>query len=206
MVERFLLSPDSPNYPAVLKSELYWKPPKELIAIGNANLLPFRKLGFFCSSQCPGNAIVRTYDLVKGFSHDGLVIIGGFHSPIEAECLRLLLRGKSGAIICPARSIETMRIPSAWKSALEANRLLILSPFPSNQPRMTRELAEYRNEFVAALADAIFIAHAAPASQTEAFAHKIAAWEKPLYTIDVPANRGLIELGARPGEKIQEVT
>ena len=47
------------------------------------------------------------------------------------------------------------------------------------------------------LAQQIFIAHAAPGSETEAFAHKLAATGKSLLTLDGPANANLVGLGAR---------
>jgi len=46
---------------------------------------------------------------------DGVTVISGFHTPVEKECLRILLRGSQPVIICPARSIEGMRIPPTWK-------------------------------------------------------------------------------------------
>jgi hypothetical protein len=50
----------------------------------------------------------------------GIPIIGGFHSPMEKECLDLLLRGQQPIVICPARSIQGMRIcgfpqPGDWR-------------------------------------------------------------------------------------------
>jgi len=55
----------------------------------------------------------------------------------------------------------------------------------------------FRNRFVAALANAVLIAHARPGSKTEALAREVIGWGKPVYTLDHPANRNLLELGAR---------
>lgn len=181
-------------------------PPEFLTYLGNIDLLHTTCIGLFCSRQCPGNVILRLYDWMndwakKDWTKSNSAIVGGFHSPMEDECLRLLLRGKAGVILCHARSIETLRVPSRFKPALEEGRMLLLSPFSGQERRMTRDLAERRNEFVAALADAILIAHAAPGSKTESFARRIATWGKPLYTIDVPDNRNSIELGAKSIEQ-----
>ena len=62
-------------------------------------------------------------------------LIGGFHSPMEKECLDLLLRGSRPIIICPARSIDRMRIPKPWKAPLADGRLLVMSPFLDHRPR-----------------------------------------------------------------------
>lgn len=43
----------------------------------------------------------------------GVTVIGEFHSPMEKECLNILLRGSQPIIVCPARSLENMRIKPA---------------------------------------------------------------------------------------------
>jgi predicted Rossmann fold nucleotide-binding protein DprA/Smf involved in DNA uptake len=57
--------------------------------------------------------------------------------------------------------------------AFDAGRLLILSPFPPKDKRITATRAQNRNRFVGALADRIFIPHAAPNSRTLAFANEM---------------------------------
>jgi predicted Rossmann fold nucleotide-binding protein DprA/Smf involved in DNA uptake len=64
--------------------------------------------------------------------------------------------------------------------AFDAGRLLILSPFPPKDKRITVTLAEARNRFVGALADRIFVPHAAPNSQTLALLKTFRADGKPL--------------------------
>ena len=49
---------------------------------------------------------------------------------------------------------------------------------------------------MADLAQRVFIAHAAPGSKTEAFAHKLADTGKPLLTLDSLSNANLVEMGA----------
>ena len=126
----------------------------------------------------------------------GVPVIGGFQTPMEKECLHLLLRGSQPVVVCPARSIHKMRIPRDWRDPLKDGRMLVLSPFPSSQRRPTAELAAQRNELVAKLARRVFIAHAAPSGKTEAFAHRLAASGKPLLTLDSPANANLVRMGA----------
>src|SRR6266487_2537343 len=76
----------------------------------------------------------------------------GFHSPIEKECLALLLRGAQPIVICLARNIERMRVPAVWRQPIADGRLLVLSPFAAPVNRATTKLTKVRNEFVAALA------------------------------------------------------
>ena len=164
---------------------------------GNLSLLDEPLTALFCSNRCPGDLILKTYDLARALRDAGVPVIGGFQTPMERECLRLLLRGSQPVVVCPARGIDNMRIPREWRPALDEDRLLVLSPFPATVRRPTAELAAQRNNLVADLAQRVFIAHAAPGSKTEAFARKLAESGKPLLTLDSPANANLVEMGAQ---------
>lgn len=106
----------------------------------------------------------------------GLTVISGFHSPIERECLQILLRGKQPIIICPARAIDEMRVPKEMRQAFDSERVLFLSPFREQPERVTKESARRRNEVVAALADAAYIAHTEPGCGTARIALMLDAW------------------------------
>ena len=114
--------------------------------------------------------ILTTYDQAAKWRDAGRCIISGFHSPVEKECLQILLRGSPPIIICPARSLENMRLPSDWKKPLADGRLLILSCFTTTQNRVTTALATRRNELVAVLADEVWFAHITPGGQMERLA------------------------------------
>jgi len=75
-------------------------------------LLKKTKLALFCSKKCPGQKILKAFDFARNLRDGQKTVISGFHSPIEKECLRILLRGKQPIIICPARSLEKMRVPA----------------------------------------------------------------------------------------------
>ena len=168
----------------------------EVNSKGNLSLLDEPLTALFCSNRCPGDLILKTYDLARAMRDTGIPVIGGYQTPMERECLRLLLRGKQPVVICPARGIDNMLIPRGWRPALDDGRLLVMSPFPATARRPTAELAAQRNDLVADLAAQIFIAHAAPGSKTEAFARKLAACGKALLTLDSPVNENLVEMGA----------
>lgn len=192
------------NYPKRLKKYLKTETPETIWVRGNINLLPGQNTSLngdlwalFCSRKCPGELILKTHDLAQTFKERGIPTIGGYHSPIEQECLRVLLRGVQPILLCPARSIEKMRLKPAWKDALTDERLLILSTFESRHNRSTAALANRRNAFVAALADKICIAHAAEDSKTLEFAQMLLTWGKPVFTFETPANDALFQLGAQ---------
>jgi predicted Rossmann fold nucleotide-binding protein DprA/Smf involved in DNA uptake len=167
-------------------------------ALGSSELLDNVKLGLFCSIHCPGKLIVQTYALVRDLRDAGVTLVGGFHSPMEQECLRLVLRGGSPVIVCPARCVEDMRLQPEWKAPLQAGRLLLISPFAAHIRRVTRETAMSRNDFVASLADVLLVAYADPGGSTERLCRAALHRGKRVVTFGVPENQHLVELGAQP--------
>ncbi|TRZ86741.1 hypothetical protein D4R89_10635 [bacterium] len=185
-------------YPGSLPTFLGKKAPKRIYALGDLDILREAALGLFCSVKCPGNLILKTYDLARELRDAGVTVMSGFHSPMEKECLALLLRGKQPVIWCPARRLAATRIPKEYAKPLSDGRLLMLSSFETNVKQATVEIAGLRNDFVAALADRIFVAYAVPGGKTETFCRRILEWRKPLFTFESPDNAGLLGIGARP--------
>jgi len=167
------------------------------LSLGDPRILKDRKMALFCSVKCPGEPIVQAYDLARTLRDAGVTVIGGFQSPIEKDCLELLLCGTQQLIICPARSIQGMRLPAMWKSAIRSGRLLLLSAFEESFRRPTAELSEKRNELVANLADQILFVYSFPGGKTEALAKKVISQGKPVLTLDSKENANLVALGAK---------
>jgi len=71
------------NYMNLLESVV------SLQEIGNRAILNKEKLALFCSVKCLGDIILKTYDLAKILRDKGIVVISGFRSPMEKECLRI---------------------------------------------------------------------------------------------------------------------
>lgn len=164
-------------------------------ALGNLDILNVPLIGFFCSVKCPGNVILRAYDLIRALRDARVPVIGGFQSPMEKECLDLLLRGEQPAVVCPARSIEKMRISKTWREALEQGRLLFLSPFESKHKRAAARLSEQRNHFVAMLANQLVVAHASESGKISALCNDRLGTGQNIYTLDLPENAHLMQRG-----------
>lgn len=169
----FKLSPDS--LPARLQHISNVFP--NIYALGDAQILESETTAFFCSTQCSGAAILRSFETARRWRDQKQTIIGGFHSPIEKEVFQILLKGNGKIVVCPARSLEKMCLPADWENALAQNRLLILSTL-TEKPRQSRDLAIQRNRFVAHLADRILVAHHAPGGSTEKLVTELAATGK----------------------------
>ncbi len=170
---------------------------QECRAVGKAGLLEEPKLALFCSIKCPGELILKLFDFAKELRDKGVGVISGFHAPMDKECFDILLRGKGPIVWCPARSIEKMRLKPSYQQAIEAGRLLILSPFPEGRGRISADRAELRNRFVVDLAERVFVAYAAPGGKTEALCREVVAAGKPLLTFESRHTENLRAIGAK---------
>ena len=178
------VSRESAEYPANVELFLGEESPTTVSMVGDADILTSdQKTALFCSSKCPGDAILKAYDLAQRLRTEGKTVISGFHSPMEKECLAILLRSPHPVIMCPARGLGNMRVRQEWKQPLADGRLLILSPFPPEMKRGTSADVTFRNRFVAALADEILIAHATKGGKIERLAKEIAAWGKSVRSV-----------------------
>ncbi len=182
--------------PEALRPYLGEHTPDRLSHLGNAGLLKLPLLAVLCSQQCPASLILQAYDLAGKLAQAGVAVIAGFHSPVEQEMLAVLLRGRQPVVVCPARGLEGMRLPAAWKTPLEQERLLLLSPFPAGLRRPTAETAAARNRLAGALARAIFVVHASPGGRLEKQCGEFISQGKPVLAFDHADNRRLLQMGA----------
>jgi len=61
------LSPGDLAFPSTLAEHLGDMAPKRIAAFGNLKILNSKTVALICSVKCPGNIILQTYDLAKGF-------------------------------------------------------------------------------------------------------------------------------------------
>lgn len=168
-----------PQYSAFLRKRLGEIAPNHLYALGSLAILSERKTALFCSVRCPGDRILAAYDAAQKLRDDGVTVVSGFHSPVEKECLRILLRGTQPVIMCLGRAFGKIRLSPEWRRALEGNRLLLLSPFEKRPTRLDKRSTAYRNEIVAALSDEVLIIHATPGGEIERISQLIERWGIP---------------------------
>jgi predicted Rossmann fold nucleotide-binding protein DprA/Smf involved in DNA uptake len=131
---------------------------------------------FFCSKKNPGATILKAFDQAAAWRDTGQGVISGFHSPLEQQCLEILLRGKQPVVVALARSLGVLRLPSVQRKAVDEGRLTIISPFSKGEKRVTAELAHERNRFVAALADEVIFAFVSPGGSLSRIADEATAW------------------------------
>jgi len=170
--------------------------PKISKSIGNSDILKEHKIAFLCSRKVPPQIVLKSYDWANNQRKAGNCIISGFHSQIEKDVLHYLLKDTQPIIVALARGLKK-RLESDFAKALANNRLLIITPFESSVTRVTQETANKRNEFMAELADEIFVAYAQPDGNVERLVLKWIRKGKKVSTFDVPENNALIAAGAK---------
>ncbi|MBM4386755.1 MAG: DNA-binding protein [Deltaproteobacteria bacterium] len=173
-----------PNCPQKLRNYLAAAGKEYVSAVGDINLVENELTALLCSVKCPGNSIIRTFDLARKLRDDGAAVISGFHSPMEKECLTILLRGSQPVVWCLARRLTSKKMRKEFSSAISEGRLLLLSPFDEKTKRSRKESAIIRNEFVVSLADKVIIAYLFPGGKTESFSRKVLESGKPLQILD----------------------
>ena len=171
---------NTPEYPASLLSFPGLDPPENIKYRGNKDLLGKPKAAIFCSNFCPAGLIIKSLDMAMEMRKKDITIISGFHSPVEQEILNILLRGKSPIILSPARSIENMRIKKKYKERIEKGKMLIISPFKAKNNRITTHNCLYRNRFVVALAEKVFVIHASKGGKLESLVRELKNLKKPV--------------------------
>jgi hypothetical protein len=134
---------------------------------GNASLLEAPVDALLCSKACPGSKIVEAMDLAQRWRAENRAVIGGFHTPVEKECLRIFLRGRQPIVICTARGIDPFQLPKEWCTKFQRNELLLVSCFDHIVRRPTRKTAEIRTRLVLDLASHHRIIYAAPGGLLE---------------------------------------
>lgn len=169
-----------------------------------------RPIAVVSSQQCPGALILRAHDLAQAWAQADINVIGGFHSPVEAEMLRVLLRGQGQLVVVAARGLSGMRVPKAWQAAMNADRLMIVSPFADAVRRTDTRIAYWRNLVVAQLAwelaGRVLVLHAAPESGTERMALDWLAAGREVWTLEQEANAVLLRAGARVWDESSTAT
>ena len=167
---------------------------QELNSIGKFELKSVHWTAFFCSVRCPGDIILKSYDLAQKWRAEGQAVIGGFHSPVEKEVLKIMLRSTAQVCIVLARGLPK-RIPAEFRKPIDEGRLVLVSPFEVKIKRATAESAMSRNSVIAALAEKIFVAYAASGSKTETLCRSISKLNKPSFTFSSPHTGDLINMG-----------
>ena len=140
--------------------------------LGNAVLMERPKVAFLSSRRVAPAAVMRCYDWATGMrggggtpggsagrlappgdgGHAGRVtlpcVVGGFQSALERDVLKLLLPAGGPSIVMVLARGMWRSVPMEYREAINAGRMLVVSPFSQGVVRVSKETAEKRNAFV----------------------------------------------------------
>lgn len=158
------MKPTPVTLPALCAQRVGTELAARIVGAGDTALLDELLLGLISSRECPGHVLLETLDRVPEWVKAGRVIISGFHSPLEQQVLRSLLRRNGRAVKVLARGMSTYRPTAEEREPLASGHLLVLSAFAPEVRRTTRATALARNRLVLALAAETVVPHVAAGS------------------------------------------
>lgn len=135
-----------------------------IVGVGETALLGEPLLGLIASRECPGQVLLETIDRAPEWVKAGRVIVSGFHSPLEQQVLRSVLRRKGRVVKVLARGMAEYRPQPEEREPLTAGRMLVITACSPEARRTTRETALARNRLVLTLSAEIVIPYVADGS------------------------------------------
>jgi hypothetical protein len=192
------IRPSDPDYPKCVSRRLGACAPSVLHVVGDGSFLGTIELALLCSVSCPGSVIIKTFDAIRDIRDAGIVVAGGFHSPMERDCLHFLLRGQQHVVLSPAHGIDNLCIGGDEQAALRDGRLIVVSVIEVDVLRATPEAAVRRNQFVSATADILLVPYAVAGGKVEREVQQAIARGQTVLTFDDNENSHLIVHGAIP--------
>ena len=133
---------------------------EDLQMLGNAALMERPKVAFLSSRKVAPAAVMRCYDWATGMRGGGGTpggsagrlappcVVGGFQSALERDVLKLLLPDGGPPIVMVLARGMWRSIPMEYREAINAGRMLVVSPFSQGVVRVSKETAEKRNGWI----------------------------------------------------------
>jgi predicted Rossmann fold nucleotide-binding protein DprA/Smf involved in DNA uptake len=128
----------------------------QIQTLGNTELLELPKTAFLSSRRVAPAAVMRCYDWTSEMRKSGRCVIGGFQSALERDVLKLLLPAGGPPIVMVLARGMWKTVPKAYREAIDAGRLLVVSPFSKSIKRVSHETAEARNRWILENCDEVF--------------------------------------------------
>ena len=128
---------------------------EDLQMLGNAALMQRPKVAFLSSRKVAPAAVMRCYDWATGMRGGGSAgrfappcVVGGFQSALERDVLKLLLPDGGPPIVMVLARGMWRSVPVEYREAINAGRMLVVSPFSQGVVRVSKETAEKRNGWI----------------------------------------------------------
>lgn len=186
------------NPPGGLESFFDGRPPK-LWCAGERRILNSRLLGIISARDADTDLAAKREQLLQQLvSLKEITFVGGWHSLMEKEALRILSRNSAPIIFCVAKSLQRFIPPADIEHRLKEGHALLLTHCSPKAKRISREASVRRNRLVMGLARALLILSAPEGSSSLELAKSALHHGKPVLTPEHGLNKQLLTAGAVP--------
>ncbi len=183
--------------PTTLQS-FFCKPPR-LWSFGEQTLLENKLIGVISARQIDSDLALKSSQLLKQLtSLQEVSFIGGWHSPLEEEALRVLSADLARIVVCVSKSLRRF-VPSApLENGIADHRALLLSHCSPKAKRISREASLRRNELVAGLALALLVLSGPEGTASFKLSKLALERGKTVLTLEHRMNEKLLASGGLP--------
>ena len=119
---------------------------------GKLELLDRKTIAFLSSRTIATDKVIACYDWATSLNAETDCVVSGFQSPIEQDVLHFLLKNRIPVIEVLARAMYK-QIPGELEEAYNDGKVLFVSI--SNNTRVNKATANFRNRYVVDLANEI---------------------------------------------------
>jgi predicted Rossmann fold nucleotide-binding protein DprA/Smf involved in DNA uptake len=189
-----------------LKSFFQGKPAK-LWGLGNPAILDRRLLGIISARQIDSDLALKSSQLLKQLAFlKEVSFIGGWHSPLEAEGLRILSLQPVPIVFCVPKGLNQFAPSVEVKNRVERGLALLLTHCGPKAKRISRDASLRRNKLVVELTATLLVLSAPEGSASLKLARSALRQGKPVHTLEHRLNEELLASGASPAtlDKIGE--
>jgi len=170
---------------------------RTLWGVGNAEILRCPLLALISSQQIERDLELTSLQLTQRLAASkNMSFIGGWHSQLEQECLRILLAEQATMVFCTSKALDRFKPSAELRQLVAQNKGLLLTHCTPSAKRISREASIRRNELVIGLAAALLVLSAPEGSASLNLARAALDAQKPVFTLDHHMNRKLLACGA----------
>lgn len=184
----------------------FTRKPRKLWCVGDPAILKRGVLGVISARKIDRGLASSTSELLRQLALlANFSFMGGWHSPLEEEALRILWVYPVRIIFCLPKDLRRFVPSPEIKNGISEGRLLLLTHCSPRAKRISRDASLRRNLLVAAASQGLLVLAAPAGSQSLKLAQKAISLGRSVFTAEHPMNEELLSSGALPAtvENIQ---
>lgn len=157
-------------------------------SLGAADLLQAKPVAIYCSRKVRAASVTECQEIVRGLAQRGVVLAGGWHSPLEKWLLRKTAPLKQSAFIYfLSKGIEHFRPDEMTEQLLQQRRIVVLAKRLRGK-RISRAMVEERDIWMRKLIQKYLFCFVDPAGNTSTLIQKCLDANKEVFVYNYPGN------------------